>query len=49
MKATFGDIFAALFLLAMVMLLVRPTSLAPAFLTEFGSAMDELVTFAVAG
>lgn len=44
-----GDILAAVFLLALVMLLVRPNSLAPAFLTQFGAALDGLVTFAVIG
>lgn len=49
MKAALGDIFAAVFLLALVVILVRPNSLAPAFLSEFGSAVDGLVTFAVTG
>ena len=44
-----ADLAAAVFLLALVMLLVRPNSLAPAFLKEFGTAMDGLVTFAVIG
>lgn len=49
MKAGVADIFAAVFLLAMVMLLVRPNSLAPAFIREFGSAMDLIVSLAVSG
>lgn len=48
-KAGITDIFVAVFLLAMVTLLVRPSSLAPAFLSTFGEAMDGLVTFAVTG
>lgn len=49
MRAAIGDILAAVFLLALVLILVRPGSLAPAFLNEFGGAMDGLVEFAVAG
>ena len=43
------DVLAAVFLLALVTLLVRPSSRAPGFLTAFGGAMDDLVTFAVSG
>lgn len=50
MKAsTLGDVLAAVFLLALVSLLVRPSSLAPQFLKSFGEALDGLVTFAVSG
>lgn len=48
-KATVSDILAAVFLLALVMILVRPSSLAPAFLSEFGDGMTSLITYAVAG
>jgi hypothetical protein len=48
-RARIGDVLAAVFLLALVVLLVRPSSLAPAFLKEFGSAIDGLVSFAVTG
>lgn len=44
-----GDVLAAVFLLALVTLLVRPNSLAPAFIKEFGAALDGLVQFAVTG
>jgi hypothetical protein len=44
-----GDILAAVFLLALVVLLVRPSSLAPSFITNFGDALTGLVTFAVTG
>lgn len=47
--ATVGDIFAAVFLLALVMILVRPNSLAPQFLSDFGSGMSNLVKYAVSG
>lgn len=47
-KATWADVFAAVFLLAIVALLVRPNSLAPSFISEFGSGITELVTYAVA-
>ncbi len=49
MKGVVGDVLAAVFLLALVTLLVRPSSLAPSFLSTFGEAMDALVTFAVSG
>ncbi len=49
MRAGVGDILAGVFVLALVVLLVRPSSLAPQFLTGFGAAMDSLVTFAVTG
>ncbi len=49
MKGALGDVLAGVFFLALVMLLVRPSSLAPAFLGTFGTAMDELVTFAITG
>lgn len=48
-RATLSDVFAAVFLLAIVLVLVRPTSVAPTFLREFGSAMTGLVTFATTG
>lgn len=49
MSAGVTDILAAVFLLALVMLLVRPGSLAPQFIKEFGLALDGLVKFAVSG
>lgn len=49
MKAHVTDIFAALFLLALVMLLVRPNSLAPTFISAFGEAMTAVTKYAVSG
>ena len=49
MRAAVGDIAAAVFLLALVALLVRPNSLAPAFVKEVGGALDALVKYAVSG
>lgn len=43
------DILGAVFLLALVMLLVRPNSYAPAFIKAFGDAMTEVTKFAVSG
>lgn len=45
--ATWSDVLALLFVLALVMVLVRPNSLAPAFLAEFGSGITGLITYAV--
>jgi hypothetical protein len=47
--ATVMDIVAAVFLLAVVTMLVRPSSLFPEFLKLFGEAMDGMITFAVIG
>lgn len=44
-----GDVLAAVFLLALVMLLVRPNSLAPAFIKAFGDGVTGMVTYAVSG
>jgi hypothetical protein len=49
MKSAARDILAAVFMLALVMILVRPNSYAPSFISEFGKAMDGLVSFAVSG
>lgn len=43
------EILGAVFLLAFLLLLVRPNSLAPKFISAFGSAMTEVVKFAVTG
>lgn len=48
-KAGAGDILALIFLLALVMLLVRPNSLAPAFIKAFGAGVDGMITYAVSG
>lgn len=50
MKAhTWADIFSLVLVLALVMILVRPSSLAPAFLQHFGAGVAGLVQFAVSG
>lgn len=46
-RAGVTDVLAAVFLLALVMTLVRPGSLAPAFIKEFGGAMNKIIAFAV--
>lgn len=45
--ADWGDVVAALFVLAVVAVLVRPGSLAPAFVHAFGDGMTGLITYAV--
>lgn len=47
--ASVGDILALVFFLALVMLLVRPNSLAPAFIKGFGAAVTGMITYAVSG
>lgn len=47
-KGDWGDVFAAVFLLALVAVLVRPSSLAPQFVKAFGDAMTGLISYAVA-
>lgn len=49
MKSAAADILAAIFLLSLVVVLVRPNSYAPSFIREFGKALDGLVNYAVAG
>jgi hypothetical protein len=46
---TWVDALAAVFLLAVITILVRPNSLAPRFLTDFGTAVDNMIHFAVTG
>lgn len=43
------EVIGAVFLLALVMLLVRPGSYAPSFIKAFGDAMTEVTKFAVSG
>lgn len=43
---TWGDAAAAVFVLALIGLAVRPSSLAPAFITVMGDALTALVGFA---
>ncbi|NUP38968.1 MAG: hypothetical protein HOY76_18615 [Streptomyces sp.] len=49
MKGAAAEIAAAVFLLALVMILVRPNSLAPKFVGAFGDAMTAVVKYAVSG
>lgn len=42
-------ILGAVFLLALVYLLVKPTSLAPSFIKNFSAAFNKMVTYAVKG
>lgn len=44
-----GDFVAAVFVLAVVFVLVRPGSLAPKFIGAFGTAMENIVNYAVHG
>jgi hypothetical protein len=48
-KGVVAEVLGAVFLLAVISLLVRPNSLAPAFIKGFGDAMTEIVKFAVSG
>lgn len=49
MKGSAGTILGAVFLLALVMLLVRPNSLAPSFIKNFSAAFNKMIKFAVSG
>lgn len=49
MSRDVGDVLMAVFVLAIVLLLVRPTSLAPQFIKAMGAAMQGIVTYAVSG
>lgn len=46
-KTGWSDVFAAIFLLAIVSLLVRPASLGPSLVQSSGTALTSLVQFAV--
>lgn len=46
-NTTWSDVLAAVFVLALISLMVRPTSLAPAFITAFGDGMTAVTQFAV--
>ena len=48
-KSAWVDVFAGIFLLAIVTILVRPNSLAPRIIQDFGTALDNLIHFAVSG
>lgn len=49
MKRTgWGDVIALVFVLALVLVLVRPSSLAPEFVKAFGDGMTGLISYAVA-
>jgi hypothetical protein len=46
-KSDWGDVFAVVFVLAIISLLVRPSSLGPDLVSTTGSALTALVEFAV--
>jgi hypothetical protein len=48
-RASWGDVFSAVFLLALIMLLVRPSSLAPQLLQALGNGATAIVRYAVEG
>jgi hypothetical protein len=48
-KSDWGDIAFAVFLLALVSVLVRPASLAPDFIRASGDGLTAIVGFAVSG
>ena len=48
-KGSVNTILGAVFLLALVMLLVRPNSLAPSFIKNFSAAFNKMVKFATSG
>lgn len=45
MKAHWGDIVAGIFILAVIGLLVRPSSLGPGLVRTLGEAMTSLVSY----
>lgn len=47
MKHNAGEILTLIFVLAMIYLLVKPTSLGPTLIETMGSALANVVTFAV--
>ena len=49
MKAGLVDVAGAVFLLAIALVLVRPSSQAPAFVRAIGEGVSGLVSFAVTG
>jgi aromatic ring-opening dioxygenase LigB subunit len=48
-KTDWGDVVGLIFILALLVILVRPSSIAPQFVTAFGDGLTSLVSFAVAG
>lgn len=49
MKAhTWGDVIGLAFILAIIALLVRPSSVAPTFISAFGDGLTSLVSYATA-
>ena len=49
MKHDIGDLVMAIFLLAIVFILVKPGSLAPKFVQAAGDGFQAIVSFAVTG
>ncbi len=48
-KTDWGDVIGLVFVLALIVILVRPSSVAPQFVTAFGDGLTTLVSFAAAG
>jgi hypothetical protein len=48
-KTDWGDVVGLIFILALTVILVRPNSIAPQFVTAFGDGLTSLVSFAAAG
>lgn len=48
-RTTALDVLGLFFVLTIVMVLVRPNSLAPAFLQEFGAGLSAVVRLATVG
>lgn len=48
-KTDWGDVIGLIFILALIVILVRPGSIAPQFVTAFGDGLTSLVSFAAAG
>lgn len=48
-KTTWGDVIGLVFVLALILILVRPTSVAPQFVSAFGEGLSSLIAFAAAG
>ena len=48
-KTDWGDVVGLFFVLTLIVILVRPSSVAPQFVTAFGDGLTTLVQFAAAG
>lgn len=48
-RSTWGDVIAVIFVAAVVLVLVRPSSIAPALVREFGQGLSGLIAAATEG